>query len=1408
MKRLVICMFFSFLLSKLYSQNNFEFEFISQEEGISSNSVMSIYKDIEGFLWVGTINGLNRFDGRSFLTFMHSAYNPKSISNNQITSIAEDQKGNLWIGTEKGLNFFDKETHTFKNFLYDSLNTQSLSNNFIKKLLLDSKGNFWIATQMGLNKLIYNGNQIHFKRYYPKRISTENTENWSIQSIVEDNEGQLWLGTWGAGLVHFNPSKGKFTHFLAHESESYSITGNIIYKMNVLHNGFILIDLSDGDRCFFDPVKRKFYTEKDLPKYHLIFNFPDVIYSVAYDNNDLLWMGTGKGLLAYSLSKGEFIHHSNPSNAKLNRNIKNREVLDQARIVYIDNTGIVWSGIGKAGLAMFDQKKNKFQKYYVTLNSENKYRDYLSSVIYKSDSEIWFGTAGNGLIKTNIEGTITERYFLKTNDNPSIKNIKTICSDINNFIWAGTEKGLFKIDPKSGKTVLHLSKSNNSDNSECLNHNSILKLYNDDNGLIWVTERNGFQILDANINKIVHHSLDSLFANDMINEVNKDCDGDYWILGENLLALYYTERDSLTYLSFQRDNGISVPLDKALSFYQDYGGVIWLGTRYGLYKIRKTNHEPIDIKPVHKCSNRIIRDVTGDINNHLWISTSNGLLRFDPIENSLIEYVKKDGIYSLAHNITAIKNGKLIILDEKGFYYFHPDSIIKNNLAPSIYFTEISINGRTIPAGDKILNETNLNSLDILKLENQEKIIKIKFSVLNFTLSENNLYAYKLEGYDTNWNYLGHNNEITIMNLDPGKYKLWINGANNDNVWSKDPKFINIHVKPPLYLSPLAYVFYFLLIIAFFLLYRYIYNNRERIKIEYEHQKLEAIKKYELEKLNFEKDHQLDQSKLKFFFDISHEFRTPLTLILGPISDLIHRKKYPELFDIHNTIYQNAINLKKLIDELLDIRKLDVGESKLLLVKDKIEPLLLTISESFQNYASSKKIKLISNIDIPDFYYLFDKGKIQKIINNILSNAVKYSHEGDEIKFISTVLDNAENNLITKELQSSMTQICVSKNSNPLTKTLYLRISDQGVGIPPSEIKKIFTRFYQVNNDKIITTQGTGIGLSLCVELISILDGNLFIESEIGKGTSIAIFLPILTGVYEKKVANYSKYKIEDNIQNNTQQIPANNKTFVSEITDSNKSNIRKPIILIVEDNPDLIKYLRDLLSEKYMVKKGLNGKEGFEMANKYFPDLIISDIMMPTMDGYQFCQKIKADVRLKHIPFLILTAKTGIEVVTEFLDLGVDDYLIKPFQSSILLSRIENLIKKHTQLKTAFKDINQIKLPEGINLVNRDEEFIQKAIDLVEKNITNPNFNKDVFAREMSVSSSQLYKKISELTHESPNEFVRNIKLKKAARILKKGTSLQISEIGYMIGFSDPNYFTRKFREYFGKTPSQYVEE
>jgi len=1330
--------------------NPIHFETITQEDGLSSDIVKAIYKDSYGYIWVGTINGLNRYNGEDFTIYSsHWNESKNGLTCNQITSIAEDSNNHLWIGTQNGLFKFDRVSETFEPFYHNPTNPISLSNNSIKKLFLDKAGNFWIATQNGLNKLVDNGNEISFKRYLTGK------DQMSIIDITQDEKGMLWLGTWDAGLVRFNPKNEKYLQHLPTPGIESSIPSEKVERVLHLKNGLILLGIANFGLRIFDPETREIINSNKLDQLNKI---PAPIYDLKNGSRGEVWIGSGSGLYLYDIFSNSIKYDGNADNFPYIYNPRR----DQARTIFIDNNNIVWAGIGKTGLNKYIPGKDKFNKWQTLLKSNPRERDFISSAIYYDYNNILLSTT-NGLIKTNSDGDIKER--IKFKDNSFIIKIIELDKD---KIVAAFSNSIIEYDHTNNRTKYLYYKKNINDI-----FNRVYDIFmSNDKDKVWLCNEKGLKLYDLKKQSIIDHPFCKYFSKFRVTNILEDINNNYWVSTDENFYYYNTFKDSLINLSSLFPNGDHITTVNVI--FQDTEDVFWIGTNNGVIKIIKNDDQIKVANEFSELSNKIIRDISKDEFNNLWFLNPSSLIKYDRSKNALVNFTTKDGLPSSIHKLMQTSDGKTMLLGEKIFHLIPADGIDKNTLSPPIYINNLFINGVSYKYFENLELTNSLQDINKLTLSHQHKTIRFNVVALNYVVPEKNQYAYRLEGFNEDWVNIGTDNDFTLMNLKPGDYTLMIKAANNDNVWSEKILSVDIHVNPAWYLSNLAlfgYVLMFMLIFYFivhYLLYK------ERLKRIFEVEKNKAIQKYEQEKSSIKREHDLNKLKFDFFLDVSHEFKTPLTIILAHLNKLKNNGETKEL----DSIYDNAKRLEELIEQLLDIKKLNLKNHGNLLKKEILHAFLKSISASFKEVSEENQLNLNYHVKIEENQsYYFDRDKLYKIVFNLISNAIKYSKPNTNIT-IEYSLTNYE---IMESFVNSKTNDWYTGTNNKVLPYkhafLNIHIIDEGVGIAVNEIPKIFERFYRVKEDNHNEVLGTGIGLSLTKELVEIMNGVLYIRSEIGKGTEFNLYIPV-------KIA-------EDSI--------------LEKENETNKQDKVKNLILVVEDNREIQEIIQSVLLDKYEVKKAYNGKEGLEKSQKYIPDLIISDLKMEEMDGFEFIEKIKDDATLKDIPIIVLSVQEKEDSMNKLYALGIDDYITKPFNSDQLLAKVKKIIEYQSKNKDLLlQDVDAA----TEDMINRDEQFLRKAIAIIEDNIANADFDKNAFAREMGVSESQLYKKLIQLTNQSSNEYVRNIRLKKAAYILQKGTNLQIAEVGYMVGFSDPNYFSRKFKHYFGKTPSQYVQE
>lgn len=756
--------------------------------------------------------------------------------------------------------------------------------------------------------------------------------------------------------------------------------------------------------------------------------------------------------------------------------------------------------------------------------------------------------------------------------------------------------------------------------------------------------------------------------------------------------------------------------------------------------------------------------MTSDDNGDLWIVTDNYLLRYNSKTNSFRKFGKADGLDMdefYIHLCCKSTSGKMFFGGNKGIVTFFPDEIKDNPFPPDVVITNLSLFNRP---KEKFEFEKDITELKVVELSYSQNDLHLEFVALHYSYPANNQYKYKLENFDNNWIDAGTQRNATYTNLDPGEYEFKVIASNCDGIWNETGTSIKIIINPPIWATTWAYLLYALLTLA--LIYFFWKLNLRRIKAKHE---------YEMSKFEAEKLHEVDEMKSRFFANISHEFRTPLTLILGPAKDIIEKSKDNEAKQNAGLIKRSANRLFGLVNQLLDLSKLEAGKMKLETREIDIIPLLKGLVLSFSSLAERKKITLSFNTTEEKINVYLDRDKIEKIINNLLSNAFKFTPEGGKIDFT-----------VTKQ-----------------TNTLELRISDSGKGIAKDHLDKIFDRFYQIDRSYTREQEGTGIGLALTKELVELHKGKIKVESEEGKGTTFIVRIPL--GRDHLKPEEIVGEKTETLVQT-----PKEDFELVTETTNrKEKTDIDllletdKPLLLVVEDNSDVRKYIISHLEENYRIQEAVDGEDGLKEAFNHIPDLIISDVMMPKMDGFELCNKLKTDERTSHIPIIMLTAKATSQDKISGYETGADDYIMKPFDAAELKVRIKNLIEIRRRLQEKFTKADFVIKRGDIKINSLDEKFIGKLMIIIEKHIAEENFTIEEFESEIAMSKSQIYRKLKALTGKSPSRFVRSVRLLKAKKMISEHQAT-IAEIAYSTGFGSPAYFTRCFKEEFGYSPSE----
>lgn len=1447
-KKIVFLIFLAISLPLFPQKKSLRFQHYTIEQGLPQNMVDCILQDSKGFMWFGTWNGLCRFDGYTFKDYRQQHGENSAISDNFIYAICEDYNQNLWIGTNTGLYLYLYNEDRFVHFKHDSslisrigrvnaistfqdsniyvggaigllklkLDKNSdiiryqlytfgnyyneLSGRSINHLMFDHLKNLWISTNNGIN-LLKAGTR-EFIRIQNDPQNPNSIPPNSVRCTFEDSDGLIWIGTEN-GACRLNVNTNTFTNYFQDPFMPGSLVHNSIMGITEDISGKIIIGTLGGISIYKKDGSDEFFNYRQNPnsEYDLNNDFINCVYTDDWGN---IWIGTERGgINKYNSSKTQFEYFEKEFG---NENTLNNNTINSI----LEDEKYIWIGTAGGGLNRFSKNNGKF-KYYVSSpnNTKSLVNNFITALFRDKDNILWVGTWGGGLHKLEHESSPREAFKIFRPENISNSLISdyvsSIIQDKSGNLWIGTLGGLDKFNPAT-ETFVHINEEKTGSSITevgCLQFDQ----YDD----LWIGTRAG------------------LF------KISKDKTKDPHPL--NFVVKQFRHDD---------ERNLSLSGDYVISLFKDSYNNIWAGT-YGFGLNRLISEENggsfIHYNTNNGLPNNTIYTILEDLSGNLWLTTDNGLSYYNTKDKSFRNFFAADGLQNNQYYWSASfinKSGKLYFGGMNGLNTFYPDWITDVNVQTNIVITDFRIYNEPVKPGKKyagvVAMKKSATTADKLTLSYKSKEFSFEFSALDYEQPNMNQYAYKLEGFDKDWIEVNSNRRYAnYTNLKPGNdYTFMVKAKNSYGKWIEPPKTIQIEIIPPYWAT-----WWFRITIVLIVISSVIFYNRYRVyalkaqKKKLEHQVRERTfeiekQKHKLEEKNIElaqrqemiegQKHKLEiqneqilkqrdklidlnkkvklvnQLKLKFFTNISHEFKTPLTLILNPLEKLL--KKEPdtksENYKTLSIINRNAQRLLQLINQLMDFRKLEQGKMKLSVSKIDINEFLSNIVSSFTALAEQKNItlKFFPAENLTDAW--IDCQKIENVLYNLLSNAFKYTREGGKIWL--------------RLNQPSTKSSLVSTEEN---KKVIIEVGDTGCGISTENQLHIFERFYQVESETISSQlKGTGIGLSLAKDLVEIHKGKIKVQSELNKGTIFYVQIPYTSDSYQPesiKHAEYDPYSIQKQANNLANELLTNKKYSFSA---KNKFKVirERATLLIVEDNIDLREFLGQRLNEKYNILEAENGKTAFEVASLHNPDVIVSDIMMPVLDGLKFCSMIKTNLVTSHIPVILLTAKGSVENQIEGLETGADKYLSKPLNFDLLEAHISNLIESRKKLYETFLIKNKIE-SKTVATTSTDEKFMNRVLKVIEDNIENPEFNVNTLLKALNISRSLLHRKITSLTNQSTVEFINNIRLKKSVEMLKN-EELNISEIAYAVGFNDPKYFSRIFRKQFGKSPSDYQKE
>jgi len=1361
---ILICFFLS--ITGFAQQPQIQFSGIDLSNGLSHNQVNAIFKDAKGFIWFGTLSGLNRFDGYQFKVFKHDPRDTSSISDDNIINIFELPDHKLYLETRSGPNVYDPEKQLFIRNVKGYLTGLGVSAGAVTDILKDNEGNFWFnAGAEGIFKYdVSRSVAAHLKTGGGNTISLANT---AVSALQKDDRGNVWVIHRDKTIELLDKLTGKVKQRIV----------SLQVKQPAEFQDFKLFVDREGDFWIYTLNNQRGidYYAPATGKRHFIDKGPgalnnNFINGVLQDAKGRIWIGTDHGgvnLLNKKDFSVRYLTHKEDDLKSLSQN--------SILCLYKDPSEIIWVGTFKKGISFYHEKILKFPLYrHQAANPNGLTYDDVNRFAEDELGNIWIGTNGGGLFYFNRKTGQFKQYVHQASNPNSLSNdiIVSLYIDRDKKLWVGTYfGGLNCFDGKTFKVYKH-----NSTDPKSLNDDRIWDIKEDSKGNLWIaTLGGGLDRFDRKTGEFIHHiagGKNSISSN-FISCVLEDKDGNIWI-GTSQGVDKLEKSGQFVHYKNQAGNPHSLINDVVYDILQDSYGFMWVATRDGLSRLNTRTNTFLNFDTKNGLSEKATLKIVEDNNKNLWVSTANGLFEIlvkkskSDFTYSFRKYDEHDGLQGNAFNANAgyrTRSGELIFGGANGFTLFQPDNIRNDNSKPGIVLTDLQISNRSVGIGERlngrVLLKKSVLYTDSLELGYDQNGFTIEFAALNFFNPQKIKYRYKLEGFDQRWQELqGDGRLATYTNIDPGKYIFKVVSTDASGNWVDNESKLSITIYPPFWRTTIAYICYAFLFCGtlFYIRNRGIQRIRKEFLVEQERQQSKRM-------------HDLDLLKIKFLTNVSHEFRTPLSLIITPLEKLIRQAGEAEKPQLQ-LIQRNGRRLLNLVNQLLDFRRMEVHELKLHPKAGDIILFVQELSFSFSDVADRKNISLHFNTDRKSLVTFFDHDKIERILFNLLSNAFKFTPHGGKVTVsLEVVYDQQQE------------------------ARLILKVSDTGIGIGPENQERIFERFFQNDIPDSIVNQGSGIGLSITKEFVKLHGGTIQVASTLNIGSEFIVSLPLRDIVLEEQPAPAGS--IDQLITDGSARASLSAETkFVW------KS--KKPVLILVEDNEDFRFYLKDNLREHYQIAEAANGKEGWQKILSVHPDLVVSDVTMPEMNGIDLCKKIKSDKRTAHLPVILLTALTREEEQLMGLETGASDYVTKPFNFEILLSKIRNLLQQQALSKKTYQKQVDFK-PSDSEIESVDDKFMRQLSVHIEAHLSDPSYTVDQLSADMNMSRVGLYKKILPLTGKSPIEYIRSYRLLKSKPLLLK-SQLTIAEVAYEVGFSNPKHFSKYFKQEFNMLPSAYA--
>ncbi len=1372
-----------------------KFEQLPPELDLAQGSVNCILQDHRGILWLGTWSGLVRYDGYKIRVFQQESGKADGLQSDQITSLLEDHTGQLWVGTlNAGLQRFDRATERFVNFRSNPNNPNSLSGNDVWGLFEDSKGYIWVGTKKELNRFDPATNSF-LRITEPPNLRKRPPTDY-IYSICETPDGSIWSATaQGLHRIQFRNKQDYDLRYYSLDPAGKDVSlDNFIYRVRPVRNeaNTLWLGTKAGlKKVRFDPADPDFLQITATFR-HSPGNPTSLSHNIVADfweeSNGDLWVATYHGLNRLNKNTGRFeqffAQADDPFSLSTNF----------IRCLFQDRTGILWIGTEK-GANKLNLNRKLFEGIRFNQTGTASNSNVTGICPAAAPGNLWVAT-NDGLNRLDYSANPhrTSQYVLMPLHLRDFANfITAVWRDREGWLWFTTQgAGVLRIReqnlPPTGGTLTALEQFSQSGPALIHDNYVMSMLESGSEGMWFGLWDGGLEMFDRQTNSMRHfHTVGTVnllaFPNVALLETNEAGTQTLYIgtRGNGLLQCVYDPVAHVLRLEhhyhFMAGQAGSLSNNKVNAMFRDSRGRIWVCTSHGLHLLDARQQTFRSFTQADGLPNDITQSIVEDRPDHFWVSTQHGIASLHLPDGGRAEfrsYNVLDGLqdnYFTNNSAIRLPSGLLAFGGASGVTMFSPNDIHADTIAPLTQLSDFLLFNQSVPVGmtengRSILPKSIAETADIT-LDYRDNVLSFEFVSLHFAEPKKNLFAYQLEGFDQNWVYTDAEKRFAhYTNLPYREFTFRVKSANGDGVWG-EPVSVKVRVRPPFWLTWWAYSAYVLLFAGLL----YAAWRVAHLRAEYNaNLALERMERDQLEQVN--------RLKLQFFTNISHELRTPLTLILTPLEQLI--KDFggdKKLHQLYTMMHHNAARLHTMINQLLDLRKGEEGMMKLRVTEDDFVPFIHEITLSFKSWADQRHIQLDFKPTVTQLLLWFDKEQMEKVVHNLLANAIKYTPSGGSIQ----VGVNADERMGT------------------------LTIADTGPGIPEADTQRVFERFYQLQQTRDATVEeGAGIGLALVKMLVEQHRGTVNVQSQAGQGSVFTVHLLLGKAHFKPEELLTQQAAIMPSVYYN---LPQNddNQSFKPETASetSTKKQREKHRLLIVEDHADIAHYLCDNLAQEFTVETAANGLEGLDLALANPPDLVVSDIAMPEMDGIELCRRLKTNLLTSHIPVILLTARTSLIFKIEGLDTGADDYITKPFNLQLLTLRIRNLIALRQKLREKFS--RNIGLhPSEVAVNSRDEEFLRNILISVEQHLDESEFSVDQLAHDLHISRMQLYRKIKALTGDTPNALVRTVRLKKAAQLLHT-RQYNVSEVAYKVGFTDLKYFRERFREQFGVNPGEY---